>query len=103
MTEGTSLDRPGFLARIYRILMTAAAAGVKRHTTSRYVPLRLRLMTVVAILGLIISSCCVMTGGAIHALKSGMHLMHEGYDPHLVPIKIENFHVRRNLLDSHCG
>ena len=103
MAQGTSLDRPCLLACIHGILMTAATAGMKRDPTFRHISLWLRLVTVVTIFGLIFASCRMMTGGAIHALEGGMHLMHEGHDSHFVSVKIENFLIRRNLFGPHHG
>jgi len=104
MAQGTSLDRPCLFASIHRILMTSATARVKRYPAFRHIPLRLRLMTVVTVFRLIFPSCRMVTGGAVHALEGGMHLMHEGHDPHFITIKIENFLAGRNLFLSHsCG
>ena len=103
MAQGALFDWPGLFARIHRILMTTAAAGVKRDPTFRHIALRHRLMTVMAIFGLIFASCRMMTGGAIHALEGGMHLMHESDDSHFVPVKIENFLAWRNLFGTHHG
>ena len=103
MTQGAFLHRPGFLAGIHRILMTAAATGMKRGAAFRHSFLRLRLMTIMAIFRFSISLGCVVTSRAIHAVESGMHLVHKSYDAQLATLKINNFLSSRDLIEPHYG
>ena len=101
MAQSAFLHGPSLFAGIHRILMTTPAAGMKRCPAFRHFPLRNRLMTVVTIFGLSLTSRGVMTGGAVHSFKSRMHFMHESHNTHFAPIEIENFLTWRNLFGTH--